>query len=1472
MAEEKKFQRNPNGIRFKMTGINTVQPVDTLGDKFAYLENVRAYTQGRITARARQTDPVLSMGAAAVHSLRRMNDQTPDGPPSGYALIGGSSTNLYCNAAVVDTGFSGNPLSLIPFRPDASPQPWCYVGDSNKMVKVRSDGLTYKTGVKEPQAEPNVGTETTSVSGTVSILGTARPWSNVSGANPSFNYGDNGNGTGSTVIATPVAGASVFITASGTAVVDGVSRAPGDTGPVGASNPGQFITGTATILMGAWTDSSGNIVSGTGAGVVAIGFGATLVVPIGATRLQLGMDGTGGSFAGNTGSFTANYTITTSAVTTAVSTIGDVTAYYWGDSPHSGPVATYIWKNPSDAAGSGPVRTTGDAAGSITGNSFLFDTTPSNPSVPVQWDQLDQTGAVISQKTLFEPALESQGYQDFNVCVIGSLFIPAAGDYTFTITSKDNVMWGIGNNANWPSRGSITGSAGQTMTVLSKCPLLPSPTINGTGAATSVSVLVSFPGPGTYPIELDWDYWYHSGRTLTLKVNGIDIVPLGGNVKSEVSYRYIFRSSLTGAKSNPSPASAPQEVPSISNTITPEFSTDPQVDKVDYYRMDAALDNFTYVGTGPNTNPPTPFTDQLLDQDVASNPLLEFDNYEPFPSIDLPMGGVVDVIGGEVFWVSGDQFNVRWLPGTVINIGGIAYALYNRPSSTTQLRAVNVADGLTQVYEIAEPILAAQPMASLWGYTDNVAYYFACGDILRPGTLYFTKGNNPDSAPQTNQIEVTNPSEPLVNGVIANGTGMVFSAENGWLIYPNFSSALATVTGVSGTPFTLIRSGVTRGLYIRSCICTDGSGSFFYRSKDGIEASTGGGKQQSLSDADLFNLFPHEGYLPSPITIGDVTIFPPDDSKPEDQRMHFATGYLYYDYRDTSNVPRTLVLDVAAGGWVVDSYATQTTLHVLEEGTDVNGILVGCTDGSIRNLSKTGTENATAKVYTSAMNGGDARSTMRLGDIFLRAGLTSNLTVQPWASLYQEAVTGFSPTVIGSGGGALTAYIIDFTSGDGVIINDIAMALSWTMDATTFIDLWQPDWIDQPENTQDRPTDWSNAGYEGNKLIRGLLVEMNTFNSAKALKVQRSDDEAVYVPREGSVTAPEQNVYAFTFPPFTAHLLRIITTDGVPWQYWGAQWIADPWPEYATLNSAWSNLGTNGAKYLRGLVIPMDTNGTAATFTVITSDGQTVNYSATTPSAQKTQVSFAFVPPIIAHEVQIQSLTKTAVWDQEIRWDFDPYPEIIPEYTPIMEINGPDAKYMQGIKIICDTAGQNVPFQVLYDGGQLGPTLVANANGKQTLVFSFDPPFIAHDVQIVPQGNMRIWTADSEWVSSATPDAGLTWYTQLSALGGQGWQHIREMNVCYSATAAVTMTLRFDPGAVPASIVITLPSTGGVESKTKVTIPANKFKLASVSLVSTAPVRVFGTDFECKIKSWGSTDSYRIVPITGDAQQPGARI
>jgi hypothetical protein len=896
------------------------------------------------------------------------------------------------------------------------------------------------------------------------------------------------------------------------------------------------------------------------------------------------------------------------------------------------------------------------------------------------------------------------------------------------------------------------------------------------------------------------------------------------------------------------------------------------------------------------------FADTQSDLAIAGNPILSFENYEPFPSIDLPRSGICAVTATlvpgtlNVTTITGDSFNVRWLPGNLINIAGIVYTLYNRPGSTTQLCAVTTTTsdtgfvtygfppaGTNLAWNITVPTLAAEPSPVIWGPTpDNAGSFYFGLDPNNQGDLLWSMGNNFDSAPDTNRLYVTSPNEPLMNGTVTSELSTVFSTDRFWLIYPNFADAVATVTGTLGSQWTLVQSASTRGLYMRYAIAALGS-MIGWRAKDGIYVSQGGGPEQDISGA-IYNLFPHSGQVPAPVVIGGNAVYPPDDTKPNAQTITMVPGYLFYNYQDTTSTPRTLVYDMEAKGWSVDVYNPTVNYHAWAAG-DVYQILTGCSDGTVRQFDSTGTETSTAVIATPCINSGDVRAQKRLGDVYIKALITASnpVALALYANRYALAMSGYSPTSL-TGTGVLSPYVIDFTAGIGNDLLDVAAQLSWPVGSGDVLDSWEPHWTSLlPDSINDRPTEWNNGGFPGNKLIRGFVLELDTFNTPKTFNVERSDDNTLRTPDQIPVTVNGQTLTPFTFvTPFTAHDLRLISTDGVAWRRapdaeWGMNWIFDQWPEYAPLRSAWSNLGVQGAKYLRGLVVPMDTNGAVANFTVVTSDGGSVSFSATTPAAKKTVVSFAFVPPIVAHDVQLQMNSNAAVWTEEIRWDNDPYPEIIPEYTPIMEVGGVDNKFVQGVKLIADTANLPVTFQVLYDGGQTGPTFTGTFNGKQTLVFSW-PPFLAHDIQLVPQANARIWyggigQGESAWQYQPFPEMATNWTTEITALGGKGWQFLRYMDIPYLSTSAVTITFTVDTGngsIAPQTII--LPSSGGTQTKSFTQLTPNKWRLIGFSATSSAPFALWLPELEVIVRSWGQSGEFRVEKPFGGPSSPGAAV
>ena len=1133
MAE---FSRNKGGERFDLHGIDLVHPVDQIPNgRVPFAHNVRAYLKSAIKGRNLLTNALYTL-ASAVHSLKRLNDSSPNAPASGYSIINGASTvlsawNSTIGVKTVATGLSGNPVSMVPFRPNTSVQAVMYVADSaaqgsvtlhtqylganasgpsgtpvnfvsNGMMKVScNDGYTgtptptavcWKMGIAEPPLAPIVSTANSGITTTGTLAATAIPWTNNGGANSSYNYGHNDayhgqpggiapfDGTiwysidvlnASTVtinsllpVGTVTINSTPITTQAGLAVTSG--------GRVASGFPGQYMQNSgpppthpslASYVVGAFVDASGNVMTTAEFGwvaplyipvVVDVGanIGTEITVPSGAVAFQVGINSYQNTFDSNSGSITLSSTVTTAALPIVTSTLGTMSISYFGDSPTVVPTSAYIWRNPEDPGGSGPTRSISDAAGTSTGNSFIFDAnfgalcTPPQPAgiprplgigngnISMQWFQLNSnsvnTGSIpafaapIITTTL--PNGPNPPFSNFNFCLTGSIYFPSGGPgeyYTLVLTSHDDCIWGIGGGVTLvPGSVSVSGSGegssasisgyGQTITVVGGYPLLPRQnyTHGDDFHYAQTTMQVNPPSAGIYPIEIDYDYWYRNGRILLLEASPTAgasptiIPPLAAGVKQQVQYRYVYRSSATGAVSNPSPESTAESIPVTANTISSIWSPDPQVDVVDYYRIDSVTSEFTYVNTGPNDNlgvggTNTSVTDSLLDTELGTQ-LLEYDNFEPFPSIDLPQKGTCYVSGGVITWVSGGAiggsatgFNIRWLAGTEILIGSptsLAYTFIARPTSGTSVTIPGVPDGgsiLAPIaYEIPEPILAAQPLPYMWGPTDNINFAYAVGDPLRPGTLYWCKGSNLDSAPDTNSQDVTDPGEPLVNGAIAGGLGVLFSIKRAWLILPSFANATATATGTTGSTWTLQESSITRGLYMPRCVCVSGGGLIFFRVQDGIHISSYGSASKSITDEDLYPLFQHENAAPpAAVTIAGYTIYPPDDTQPNLQRFSIQGAYMYWDYYGIDGHFHTFVFDEAAMGWVPDSYTPSATIHAPDEGQSVGETLVGCSDGTVRLMSSAGTEVATAVLLTPAFDKGDTRASGKFGDLYVES-------------------------------------------------------------------------------------------------------------------------------------------------------------------------------------------------------------------------------------------------------------------------------------------------------------------------------------------------------------------------------------------------------------------------------------------------------------------------------------------------------
>src|SRR6185295_17287973 len=83
---------------------------------------------------------------APVHSMKRFY-KIPD---NAERRIQGGGTKLYFNWGLKDSGYSGNPLSFVPYRPLNSPHTYIYIGDYSKMSKMDVDGNVFNMGIAPP--------------------------------------------------------------------------------------------------------------------------------------------------------------------------------------------------------------------------------------------------------------------------------------------------------------------------------------------------------------------------------------------------------------------------------------------------------------------------------------------------------------------------------------------------------------------------------------------------------------------------------------------------------------------------------------------------------------------------------------------------------------------------------------------------------------------------------------------------------------------------------------------------------------------------------------------------------------------------------------------------------------------------------------------------------------------------------------------------------------------------------------------------------------------------------------------------------------------------------------------------------------------------------------------------------------------------------------------------------------------------
>lgn len=1067
--------------------------------KWPFLLNARSYVQGGLHARGGfVATPATALGGP-VHTLWRLADSTPFATiPSrrfygvGINIFSGPTAGPF---PLLDTGYSGNPLSCLPIEPSGSPQPWLYVADSSRMRKFNVNGLSYPIGIASPVLPPDatlgdvglipiaifdsgvlgwasVGTTATAIAHSPRIpnLGPVGP---ITISSILYDAGTSGNASvvpssmadisdgmlllfnsppgpvswlaevaQITIAIAPTTVASIVyeVGTTGACVIQPVASL--GTGQLDAPSPGDLSY--AQLLH---QSAAGTLPAGvTGVAVPRGTAGLSNPTPPDATRpvrrirqpdfpvnslVRLNGVETVRILSVATGpdgiqSFRC-VTTTTIAAGQTITGIAAFRAFFANTGP-GGPTAGMniydgaVTNTITPSLPSTGTATTGVATAGIISPVAAIDlsqVTVEGVVRPVLPDDLLHLAIKASDLTkvttvriyldvdrlvndftqnyyFFEWRASDiiQAIQNTNTAVVGTLVSAASTAATVsaiqnapvTPPSKYHGPTAPGPLAPTPESAAL--ALGNNQWIDLRCRINDLVHV-GTDTARTLrdvvraEILVSVAGPAT-PVSV----WYD-----TLHVSG-GYGPDVGSLGNSYHYRQSYRSSATGAVSNPGPASRTGMNPRRQRVhLVGVQSPDPQVDLVDWWRIGGGLTTWTYDGTTLNAPPPV-FEDVYGDQAIDGGKTLETDNFQPWPSTDLPRVGTCKVAGNLLQRLTGDFFNVLWAEGSQVIVNGRVYTLYGPPiSASLAYLNENAGSSASAAFTVPSATLLSQVQPVLFGGPiGGVIFTFGCGDARNPGTLTWTKGNSPDTASDAATLQVTPASEPLQNGYLYDGVPFVFSTDEQYVIQPDFANP---------NQFRALITPCGRGLWARWAQAGTPYGQAFL-AKDGIFLTAGGGVAKSLTDQDLYPLFPH-GDQPG-VTVNGIA--PPNMANTTRLRLAFSDGWLYFDYVDLNGADHTLAFWFANNSWWFDGSSPGVTARWAEIGSLVHEALIGGNNGTVYTIGGITDDGTTISCQaTKVENQSDARIQKLYEDLMVELDPGGSTTVTISLGLTNNTVT-----------------------------------------------------------------------------------------------------------------------------------------------------------------------------------------------------------------------------------------------------------------------------------------------------------------------------------------------------------------------------------------------------------------------------------------------------------------------------------
>lgn len=966
--------------------------------KFPILTNLRAYSFAPIETRGGLTSR-FTTALAPVHSMVRLSDPLAGLNPIVVGAYKHLYWGITSPLTDIDTGaYSGNPLSFVQFQPDQSPSPWVYVGDLFRMRKVSSDGTNYPIGIAPPTFEPTavIGAAstkdvdgfqaTTNWSADNTILDNAA-LSTITRINTTVTaaIGDVGGGGAGWYTITPADISNIlpgtFVTfgttgggpkfvqvvraQSFTTTVASITYDSGVTGPCSIQptasvyldqysmlhlNASEYVTvqsvtyapdGTVQSFRctTVGTISAGQAIAGVPSFRVNCDAAPTGTVTRSAMRAAFKTVAAGGvgyiaKSAGLANSDLSqvsnrqlgpNDELACGFRMSNLNTLVEIKFYLNVDpSDLTGQSNAYMWTmRPADiqkiindeltAIQAQNTQLTNSAIGTVVGSP---DNSGSDLGGPLPKDLQPMVGNLAAPDTSYDPTGTPIGGGGGG----GTGSVPQG-----TLGTVGNGQW-VQVRLKFSDAVRIGSAAGLTLQSVTALRI----SVNVTAVTSSDTI--------------DFDAWWVGGTY------GPDV----GDIGSGYVYRLRGRDTRTGAQSNPGPAMRlggavyprRQAVSiSFSSLTTAANASWKQCNRVDVERYGGSDTNWRWLGSvtnDPATASTLTFTDIYPDDWIANQPILPTNLDQPFVIVGAPLAGTCDISGTSVTIISGDTLPLTLAAGNLIQIGNEAsvvnYTTHNVPSGSAFVELEMSGGSQTGVsWVIPAPRIYGTPLPYLWGPLDN--FMLACGDKTNPGRLYWANGNNPDAHDQASYIDVTPPSEPLQGGCMWDSKAFAWSTDRKFAVYPTFEGAILTGTQILGgttqllSPFRAIPIPNSKGLYTPWAFAV-GDKFMYQLERDGISQDSGG-PSESITDADLYPWFPHDGqpgktvngYAPPDLLYSNLA------TQPSDFRLAWAADWLYFDYRATDGTLHTAAYDCIRKSWWLDGYGRTVVGHYNDQGT-----------------------------------------------------------------------------------------------------------------------------------------------------------------------------------------------------------------------------------------------------------------------------------------------------------------------------------------------------------------------------------------------------------------------------------------------------------------------------------------------------------------------------------------------------------